>query len=343
MCEALSSKLKTAKFSPMEIWRPGYTITPYGLPTMKDIAPKHLQHFEDQKKLAQMINDTVKANNEAYLKRMDERPSNVRKVKAIRSFSLGDTVTRIMESGNKTIDKLSDLQTGPYEVVEIDPSGIDYFIKRLGSSSKPIRCHINDLNLFKSFTVSNTDQTAKDLPATVAKEYTVERVMGSKDHSARPGGGKSFLIQWANSTDGTVHKCSWEPEENITHAAQLLREYYKLSVAERKTRLTEARTIGINAVSLSEHKLSDDEWPVLTDLSQADYDHKTLLQTICTKVGIEMSQVLFVWASPPCNTVSPCGAVNQLRGSAYRYTHSQVYRQCLVIASMHAWHGTTMQ
>ena len=35
-----------------------------------------------------------------------------------------------------------------------------------------------------------------------------------------------------------------------------------------------------------------------------------------------MSQVLFVWASPPCNTVSPCGAVNQLRGSAYRM-HSQ--------------------
>ena len=94
-----------------------------------------------------------------------------------------------MESGNKTIDKLSELQTGPYEVVEVDPSGIDYFIKRLGSSAKPIRCHINDLNLFKSFTVSDTDQTAKDLPASVAKEYTVERIMGSKDHSARSGGG----------------------------------------------------------------------------------------------------------------------------------------------------------
>ena len=84
-CEALSSK--DAKFSPMEIWRPGYTVTPYGLPTMKDIAPKHLQHFEDQKNLAQMINDTVKSNNEAYLKRMDERPSNVRKVKAIYAHS----------------------------------------------------------------------------------------------------------------------------------------------------------------------------------------------------------------------------------------------------------------
>lgn len=58
-CEAISSK--NSKFSPIEIWRPGYVVTPYGLPTMKDIAPKHLQHFEDQKNLVQMINDTVKA------------------------------------------------------------------------------------------------------------------------------------------------------------------------------------------------------------------------------------------------------------------------------------------
>ena len=88
-----------------------------------------------------MINDTVQSNDEAYLKRMDEPPSNVRKVKAIYVHSRWGTQSHVSwnQAIKPSIDKLSDLQTGPYEVVEVDPSGIDYFIKRLGSSAKPIR------------------------------------------------------------------------------------------------------------------------------------------------------------------------------------------------------------
>ena len=43
-----------------------------------------------------------------------------------------------MPSGNKTIDKLSDLQTGPYEVIEVEESGVDYLIKKIDSSTAPI-------------------------------------------------------------------------------------------------------------------------------------------------------------------------------------------------------------
>ena len=74
------------------------------------------------------MNETVKVSNEAYLKRMDERPSNQRKLKSLRQLNLGDRVTRIMPSGNKTTDKLSDLQTGPYEVIGVEESGVDYSI-----------------------------------------------------------------------------------------------------------------------------------------------------------------------------------------------------------------------
>ena len=69
-------------------------------------------------------------SNEAYIKRIDERPSNQRKLKALRQLKLGDRVTRIMPGGNKTIDKLSDLRTGPYEVIEVEGSGVDYLKKR---------------------------------------------------------------------------------------------------------------------------------------------------------------------------------------------------------------------
>ena len=114
------------------------------------------------------------------------------------------------------------------------------------------------------------------------------------------------------------HECSWEPEENLTHCAQLMREWFKLGLTAQKHRLTEAKAIGINAVSMSERRLSDTEWLVVTDLSQAEYDYNTMLVQICLAAGIALSEVLFLWASPPCNSISPCGTVNDLRGSGYR-------------------------
>ena len=101
--------------------------------------------------------------------------------------------------------------------------------------------------------------------------------MGERTHSSRLGGGKSFLVEWSDIKAGTKHECSWEPEENVTHCAQLLREWFKLGLAAQKHRLIEAKAIGINAVSISERRLSDTEWLVVTDLSQASYDYNTML------------------------------------------------------------------
>ena len=71
-------------------------------------------------------------------------------------------------------------------------------------------------------------------------------------------------------------------------------------------------------MSVSGHRLSDTEWLVLTDLSQTEYDYRTMLKEICNSVGLKPEQVLLLWGSPPCETISPAGAVNQERGSAYR-------------------------
>jgi hypothetical protein len=88
-----------------------------------------------------------------------------------------------------------------------------------------------------------------------------------------------------------------------------MREWFKLGLTTQKQRLAEARTIGINPVSMSERRLSDTKWLVVTDLSQAEYDYNTMLVQICLAAGITLSEVLFLWASPPCNSISPCGTV----------------------------------
>ena len=81
---------------------------------MRESNPKYSEHFDAQKQLSERINETIKVSNEAYL-------------------------------------KLSDLQTGPYEVIEVEESRIDYLIKKIGSSAAPVRCNIDFLNLFRTF------------------------------------------------------------------------------------------------------------------------------------------------------------------------------------------------
>ena len=80
-----------------------------------------------------------------------------------------------------------------------------------------------------------------------------------------------------------------------------MREWFKLDLTAQKHRLTEAKALGINAVSVS-----DTAWLVVTDLSQAGYDYNTMLVQICLAAGIALNEVLYLWASPPCNSISPC-------------------------------------
>ena len=92
----------------------------------------------------------MKENNEKYLRDMEERPSNVRRASLLRKFKVGDRVTRYLATGNRTIDKLSELQRGPYEVIVAEPTGVDYQLRKVGTTDKLIRCHIDHLREFKS-------------------------------------------------------------------------------------------------------------------------------------------------------------------------------------------------
>jgi hypothetical protein len=127
---------------------------------VRDANPKHLEHFNQQLKLSEAINRTVKGNNEEYLRDMEERPSNVRKARLLRKLKVGDRVTRYLATGNRTIDKLSELQRGPYEVTVAEPTGVDYQLRKVGTTDKLIRCHIDHLREFKSFTPVTDDSIA---------------------------------------------------------------------------------------------------------------------------------------------------------------------------------------
>ena len=109
---------------------------------------------------------------------MDERKSNQRKLDSLRQFQVGDKVTRYQVTGNKTIDKLSQLQTGPFTVTAVDESGVDYLIhvQKIGSFEQPVRCHVDHLRLFRTFQTDTTDEPAATA-ASSKTEYKVQLIM----------------------------------------------------------------------------------------------------------------------------------------------------------------------
>ena len=162
----------------------------------------------------------MKENNEKYLRHMEERPSNVRKAGLLRKFKVGDRVTRYLATGNHTIGKMSELQRGPYEVIIAEPTGVDYQLRKAGTytADKLVRCHIDHLREFKSFAPVTDDSTPPEVAvAPGSKEHVALRIMSEKKHSTRLGGGRSSLIQWKDDPDGTIHQCTREVKENLTH------------------------------------------------------------------------------------------------------------------------------
>ena len=78
---------------------------------------------------------------------------------------MGDRVTRYLATCNRIIDKLSELQRGPYEVVVAEPTGVDYQLRKVGTTDKLIRCHVDHLREFKSFTPVTDDSIAPEVAA----------------------------------------------------------------------------------------------------------------------------------------------------------------------------------
>ena len=120
----------------------------------------------------------------------------MKKAGLLRKFKVCDRFTRYLSTGNRTIDKLSELQRGPYEVIVAEPAGVDYQVRKVGITDKLIRCHIDHLREFKSFTSVTDDSIAPEAAiAPGSKEYVALRIMSEKKHSARLGGSRSFLIE----------------------------------------------------------------------------------------------------------------------------------------------------
>ena len=94
-------------------------------------------------------------------------------------------------------------------------------------------------------------------------------------------------------------------------------------MTEQKSRLKDAKPIGIMSLQMFERKLSATESLVIADLSQSKYCYKSMLDRICKEAGILQEYILLILEPPPCNTSA--AAMNQERGYHNR-EYSQPHR-----------------
>ena len=109
-------------------------------------------YFERMRKRTAQIVKIFKEARKEYLEKM-ERYDPQSKVQ-IRTFNIGDEVTLYAPTRSKKINKLSALQAGPYEIIDVDETGNMYRIKRVGGSkSTPKWAHLDQIKKFKRFMV----------------------------------------------------------------------------------------------------------------------------------------------------------------------------------------------
>ena len=232
--------------SPSELWYGRNTILDGFLRTTstKKLAHAYARGLKEQ--LA-AIKEIVTQSRERYQTRM--RAGDKNKENTVRKLKAGQEVSLYRPTKSKKMDKLSELMRGPYKVVQVMPSGVDYRIRLKGSTNKKddqIR-HIDEIRLLRRFdSVEMSAQThrpaSKRVAKKTAKRYEVKHICGERTDAAEQ---TQYLIKWkgygehtweawlATVTMHAVHYCAfggdfykptniwttldWEPKGNTSN------------------------------------------------------------------------------------------------------------------------------
>jgi hypothetical protein len=327
VCEGISDRGPGGHMlCPMDLWAPGRTQGTARLPELAaekdDLDPKYAAHYEKIQEQQSKLHSWVQKAKEIYRNKMDNLPGNVKKV--LRKLNVGDKVNRRIFYTENTVAKLSDNYDGPYTIIDADDTGVNYTIKRDGSTEPPVKVHVDHIRNYKYIkTAEGAATEVKAKAKKYAKRWTVEQIMSEK--LSRVAGGSrqlQYLIKWGGvDKDGSPYKCSWEPSANL-ECPEKIKLWQELHHAERNKLLKQARSIGVQAAirldSLVAHvaQLNDDCQLLTKDLSKCK--KRQVIREVCEELGISLSQVLVVWASPPCETYTCLDWTNIWRGCNHR-------------------------
>jgi len=326
VCEGISDRGPGGHMlCPMDLWAPGRTQGTARLPELaaekSDLDPKYATHYDKIQQQQSKLHSWVQKAKEIYRNKMDNLPGNTKKV--LRTLNVGDKVNRRIFYTENTVAKLSDNYDGPYTIIAADDTGVNYTIKRDGSTEPAVKVHVDHIRNYKYIKAVEEATPEVKQAKKHAKRWSVEQIMSEKSTRISGGGRQTlYLIKWGGvDEDGSPYKCSWEPAVNL-ECPEKIKRWQELHHAERSKLLKQARSIGVQAAirldALVAHvaQLNDDCRLLTKDLSQCK--KRQVIREVCEELGISLSQVLIVWASPPCETYTCLDWTNIWRGCNHR-------------------------
>lgn len=281
-----------------------------------------------------------------------------KKPRVLRSFKVGDEVTRYRPTKSKRVNKLAPLQEGPFIVTEALPNGVSYKIKRQGSGEAEVKVHVDDMNSFTrwadgdqnsaasspsplptestsssaqqpSSSAQQPDQQPQQLRSSRQK-YKVVEVM---DERGRGTSKHEYLLRWdGTQEDGSPWKCSWNQEKDLD-CHLLIMNWEMASGRERGRRRRQAAEIGIDDGYVCVVREIGQEVQMLRadilDMVRQQRERGSVVQQVCDHVGIKMEEILLVWASPPCETYTEALTEEILGAARRKHKHEKRRRYVL--------------
>lgn len=105
--------------------------------------PKASEYAKQLAARLQKLHAWVRETREKYNQQMAARHALAKR--KLRRLAVGNEVTLYRPTGSLKENKISGLQEGPYEIIEVGDSGADYLIQRKASTAPPFWAHIDDL------------------------------------------------------------------------------------------------------------------------------------------------------------------------------------------------------
>jgi hypothetical protein len=104
------------------------------------------EYYTQLRRKLVLVRAVVDEARAKYFADMEKKSAG--KHQPLRTFQVGDEVTRYRPTQSKSVNKLIPLHEGPYKVLEVLQDGTKYSIKRSGSDEKAVMVHADDMNMF---------------------------------------------------------------------------------------------------------------------------------------------------------------------------------------------------
>ena len=220
-------------------------------------------------------------------------------------------------------------------MTEVLENGVSYKLKRTGSGEQEVKVHVDDMNSFKRWSGAELREAEAYKPelkseaSSTKKKYGVAEIMDEKD---RETDHHQYLVRWGGRKEnGEEWECSWRPATDLD--CHLLIMEWEMTTAQQKGRKRKrAKEMGV-AMQVESREMVALQQDILQLVMQSEKG--TVIQQVCDKLGIDINEVLFVWASPPCETYTRLDVTNASRGNEHR-DHSGLEKEPRSIESCHS-------